>query len=98
MSYSHLLLIDAIHGWGPLCEIEEEGLTEKEIDITARSIAETLSQAKILSKQDKIVMELEEFLYDVLQEYGISVTDDLLEDLVGRIVSAHNRAVRINIA
>lgn len=93
MSYSHLLFVDAINKWGPVDEIVEEGLTEKEIELMAHSIAETLSDVKTLTKHDKLTLDLEEFLFDVLSEYGVSVTDDILGDLVMHIVSAHNKAV-----
>ncbi|KAI5192145.1 hypothetical protein NEMIN01_1838 [Nematocida minor] len=94
MAYSHLLFVDAINSWGPVDDIVDEGLTDKEIEVMATCIAETLSEKKMLSMHDKLVLELEEFLFDVLEEYGVSVTDDLLADLVKKIVSTHNKAIK----
>lgn len=94
MPHSTELFIEAIKSWGPISSIIDEGLTEGEIEILCRSIAEILSEHSTLSKNDKIALDLEDFLYDVLEEYGISVSDEILQDLVNKIINTHNRILK----
>ncbi|KAI5127218.1 hypothetical protein NEPAR06_0632 [Nematocida parisii] len=85
---------DAIMKWEPITEMIEEGLDPEEIECISVSISDTLSEFGRINKTDQIVLDLEDFLYDVFEEYGVCVSDDLLSELVEIVLKTHNSKTR----
>ncbi|KAI5161780.1 hypothetical protein NEAUS03_1766 [Nematocida ausubeli] len=87
---SSKLFFTAIMGWEPITEMIEEGLAPEEIDVISASISDTLSEFGRINKTDSIVLDLEDFLHSVFEEYGVSVSDELLSELVELVMKIHN--------
>ncbi|KAH9386947.1 uncharacterized protein NEMAJ01_1843 [Nematocida major] len=92
--HSPKLFEDVFAGWAPMGDIISEGLSEKDLLVICSAISETLSEHGIISRGDSITDDLEDFLYDVLEEFGVSVAEDILGELLQKILHAHNGAVR----
>ncbi|OAG31195.1 hypothetical protein NEDG_01608 [Nematocida displodere] len=83
--------IGTIKSWEPMKMMIEDGFPEEEIEIIAKTLSETLESYKKISKSDSIVEQLEDFLFQVLEEYEILLDDDVLCEFSKRIISFHNK-------
>ncbi|KAI5180264.1 hypothetical protein NEOKW01_0593 [Nematocida sp. AWRm80] len=85
-----------ILGWPPMQMILDDGLPEEEVPIIAESIAETLQKYKRITRNDQIIEQLEDFLFDTLEEYDILLDDSVLAELTARIIAYHNQSLQPN--
>lgn len=83
--------IRALEEWSPISDLIDDGLPESELSIIGQTVAETLQQEEIVLRGSTRYQEIEDFLDDVLREYGIMLEDALLEDMTQLLINTHNK-------
>lgn len=83
----------ALEEWPPISDLIGDGLPRSELSVIGQTVAETLRREETVRLKSTRSQEIEDFLDDVLQEYGIMLEDALLEDMTLLLVNTHNKQI-----
>jgi len=71
----------------------EEEFPEEEIQSLSKIIEQTLLPYSAIKKSDEIVKDMEEFIFDVMEEHGVYMDDSVLSELSHTIIRLKNNIV-----